>query len=485
MMQDPDLEQRVQKLIIDIDPNKVIELEDGTLQVVHPGEEYFDYARPRKPYEMSLAKLTRKLFVNRQGDFGRIPLTAGQIEEVIYFTGMRKLQMGYWTTLAAAKVINDIANYGPIDEKWQMRLIEDGKQFLRVMTGDVLKRGDRLYDKKREKNFKGSIYVAGEELKIFWDALYGRGEKQYIVRAKKIMSKGSDKSYHMALYFRNSIPSDSNNIAVVYQRVKSSSSHNKKQAEKWAKDIEDMAGIEMLRIYGLNADVNKLPKSDRLPYIEAKQKEKELSSDNRPNHPLMFGNRFEEVWKRYYYDVEDSTGFTIAFSHSFSDKNIHDIVEYFRRDSLFEFVEGSEDDHRKNPEKPYEFLFKIRVRKDALKIAFGEESELFRQLYMPDTIEVQITSLPDIVHKYVTPGLCESDYITRKEAKTPNANFQNIFQKIQEISPVKNTGRVRAYIQALENIMSSLSFSSPVNELDEPYSTGLRYLFEVGAIKIR
>jgi hypothetical protein len=87
--------------------------------------------------------------------------------------------------------------------------------------------------------------------------------------------------------------------------------------------------------------------------------------------------------------------------------------------------------------------------------------------------------MPDMVHKYITPGLCEQDYKGRlKETELQ----QKIFQHLQQISPVKGMFRsLDAYINTLKTNLSY--FPGKEDALDPKYQLAIRNMRYSGLIK--
>ena len=193
--------------------------------------------------------------------------------------------------------------------------------------------------------------------------------------------------------------------------------------------------------------------------------------------------RIDELMDKWYYEIGDSQGITIVFSHRVGPEEIEGIREYFINHVLYDFVPGSFDDHTTQPNKPQEVQFKIRLNRYWLEQALP--THLFYDFYFPDNIEVQITSLPDLVHKYLTPGLAEADYkkriITEKLGiSEKNPDFQSIFQSLQGISPV--LGTMRSYKDHREQLKTNLSYlgRESLHGLQEDYEAVILDLLTAG-----
>ncbi len=485
----------LENLIERIDPNRVITNDFGHLVVFHPGEPGYDEARPRKPNELSLAKLTRKLFLDEDTKELRteLDLSEEEREALLYFTYKRKEAGAFKTAIIMADLMDSHRfqkdGRKPLSEFWQSNYIENEAQFLDVLVNEVFRRGNRVFDPSRRIDFKDKKYVAIDVLKEFVRGLKNQGTKSVNHRVQKLMKEASKTPYHMMFHSRDNMPSNRNHLAVIYGRVKESNSENKKQSAYWARDIKQMEEIATLRDLGVDLSLEEVPGDIKQEYRRA-LKAAERYRDMKPEYyiyKLDNRTRFDELMDRWYYGIEDSYGITIVYSHRVGPEEIEETREYFHDLVLCDIVPGSFDDHTKQPNKPQEVQFKIKLNRYWVEEALPPH--LFHDFYVPDNIEIQVTSLPDLVHKYLTPGLAETDYkkrfITEKLGiSESNPDFLTIFQTLQGISPVQGTMEYfREHRNQLRKNLSYIGRESR-HELQEDYEAVILDLLTAGTFDI-
>jgi hypothetical protein len=501
-----DLETILNNLIPRIDENRVMDFPDGnTSKPIHPGQKGYESARYRTIEEYTLAKLIRKIFVREHGKrpLERAYLSREEIDSIVYFTQQRKEKMAYWTGILMDQIEVELGKKESLGKVWETKNITKGIDFLDFLVNTFFDCGKRIYDPNRQATVDGIVYKAGEVLEEYVSKLKSAPKKD--IRKKAILHmrrEAAKKDYHMIFRSIIKFPDKGNFLAAVYGRIKNSKSHNDKQAREWAKDIVDMDLIEILHEEGyalpdyvknategeFDAKAKEFKKTLIIPkdrddkFNEAITRAKILLYSSKPNSS-RFNTRFDEVYARHYYDIEDSSGATIVYSTYFGPDEIQEVKNFFNTNQVFEFIEDSVDDHTTRKDKPHEYTFKVRLRKENLKIVLQDD---FKELYIPDTLEIQILSMPDMVHKYLTPGLNEFEYKERKMKGAEDATFNKLFGQLQSLSPITETIKSEAN-RHIQRLMSYLSCHDPHLESakydNDVMTKGLRNLMGYSCIK--
>lgn len=441
------LEKIVDKIIKRFDNTKIIG-EPGVDQVVHSGEPLYNDPRARKrhSHEISLAKLTRKLFFedNKSKRFRKsMELSSAEKEGLIYFTRRRKELGAVWVDFLKQGLANFY--FGDADTYTSGPLFTE-TEFLDFYTQKVLHGGSRLFkDHEIEVgDLKTHTTYSALTLVKEWITLKNQGNCRY-EHLKTIRKEGNSIPYLMHALYKSTIKSNDNSPSLIFGRVKHSDSANIKQAQMWAEELDL---CDRLKLYADgNAKVTGYKDSEELA-LKLKSQEPKSSAFVRrfksaPGNAGKEPSRLDELLSNWRYDIEDLFGITIVLPRDYDPEFTYSLVNYFKAgNSIFVFEEGSEDDHTKKSDKPSEFQFKVRVNKELLYSQLSPE--IASEIYMPDTIEIQIISAPDLVHKQLAPYLSERYYKgrkTRERLATPEARkyYDSISGTLKSISPVNET----------------------------------------------
>lgn len=427
------LESIIQELIERYDKTRVIETDDG-LKKVHPGEKGYDSARYRRPNEMTIMKLTRKLFFPDK-KYQEPDLSDEEKNALILWTMERKEK--------GAAILSVLKEYLRLkffngEECYETGAIPTELDFLDKLTLDVLEVGNKLIrDKTIEITTEGGkAKYSAKELLEEWISFI-KTKRTKFSHFNALRDEAQNVPYLMYGIYRKSIP-NTNQPYMVFTRVKHSDSANEKLAQLWGMELDLLKKLEP---YLENPSISR-------GYCNANTLAEKLRNKD-PKNPAfkryakannIKPNRIKELEAGFFYDMEDLFGLTIVFSHEYNQKYVDRLISFFSNpSSLFIYEKDSLDLHINDPSKPDEIQFRVRINKKILENLVGEKYA--NSIYIPEIIEIQVISMPDLVLKHLAPYLGERAYKEREKRKRTKGKartfYESILDKLKSISPSK------------------------------------------------
>ncbi|MEM4397153.1 MAG: hypothetical protein QW757_00845 [Candidatus Woesearchaeota archaeon] len=444
------IEEIIQSLISRYDKTRVVETPEG-LKKLHPGDCDYERARPREPDEMPLMKLTRKLFFPN-GNYSEPDLNEEKQNALVQWTKERKER-------AAAFLHILYQHLGYINITQESEPITTELDFLNFLT-DILSKYN-LPDKSVTIT-AGDYHTEHSSNKLLreWQSLIKSGKTTYN-HFEGIRREAENVPYLMQVFYSPKMPQD-NAPFMIFTRVKHSDSANEKLAQRWAEELDL---LDRLKLFFEGDERKRGYKDSKALADDLRKKRPEnpaylrhvRSKGEDPNNK----SRLDELREGFIYEIEDLFGLTIVLSQRYDQTFVDNLIKiYFGNDSLFVFEKDSLDLHIDDPNKPDEAQFKVRINRKKLVELVGEEYA--KEIYVPDSFEIQVISAPDLIIKQLAPFYGERAYKQRmKNKRTKEENAYNYYQRIltflRNISPGEAIGREQErHIQQIRNNLSRI-----------------------------